>query len=114
MLKTFNEVRNEVLDLSGIDNPYGYLYDNSNRIGVYYPVKKINTDSKNFKKGNVYSYEDISGYSSIVNLDLEEVGSKNYSSGHNFIKLVERSTDKVISFVLNENYEFECIYNDFE
>ena len=41
-------------------------------------------------------------------------GARNYSSGHNFIKLVERSTNKVITFILDKDYQFECIYNDFE
>jgi hypothetical protein len=49
MLKRFEEIKDQVHDLSGIENPNDYLYDNDNPIGVYYPVKKINeTDWTNF------------------------------------------------------------------
>jgi hypothetical protein len=119
-LKTFDEILkiNGVFDCSGIDNPYNYLYtDENNILGVWYPIEKINRtyqDENRYYKGYIYSYEDILNYSYNVNVELEEIGNRNYSSGHNFIKLVEKSSNKVITFILNKDYQFECVYNDFE
>jgi hypothetical protein len=70
-------------------------------------------ENNKFVKGNEYNYSDITDYAYNVNVELFEIGSQNYSSGHNFIKLVETKTNKTISFVLNKNYNFECVYNDF-
>jgi hypothetical protein len=119
-LKTWNEVRNMVHDISGIDNPFDYLYSNEiTNTKVWYPVVKGGyQDIHKFNKGSVYSREEILNYSYNVNLMFDEIfdsnGSRNYSSGHNFIKLVERSNSKVITFILNKDYQFECVYNDFE
>lgn len=115
-LKTWNEVRNMVHDISGIDNPFDYLYSNEiTNTKVWYPVVKGGyQDVHKFNKGSVYSHEEIVNYSRNVNVEFQELGEKNYSSGHNFIKLVERKSNKVITFILNKDYQFECVYNDFE
>lgn len=124
-LKTFDEVlkTKDVFDISGIDNPNDYLYTNENNlIGVWCPIAKINgnyQDKYRFYKGSVYSRDNILEYSkNVSNFMFDEIfdanGARNYSSGHNFIKLVDRGTNKVITFILNKDYQFECVYNDFE
>lgn len=40
-MKTFDQIKGKTHDLSGIENPYEYLYDNDNLQGIYYPIQKI-------------------------------------------------------------------------
>lgn len=69
-------------------------------------------------KGNVYSHEEVVNYCNNTELRYEELNDpfsgRNNSSGHNFIKLVDRGSNKVITFILDKNYQYECVYNDFE
>jgi hypothetical protein len=113
MQKTFEEIKGEVHDLSGIENPNDYLYDNDNSVGVYYPVKKISQIEIPFKKGDLYTMDDIDNFAYENDYSYNQYG--NHIAGEKFIKLYnEFNNGYVISFVLTSNYDFECIYNDFE
>jgi len=113
MLKTFNEIKGQVFDISGIDNPNDYLFDNRcNMLGVYYPT--VRKESIEFKKGETYDINDIENFSIENNYKFNQLGGNNWFSGKIFITLENPENRYIISFILNKDYVFECIYNDFE
>lgn len=107
MLKTFNQIEKEIHDISGVSNPRFYLYDKDSKMGVYYPVKQIDT----FKKGNEATITDIANFADDNDFSLFEYG--NNTAGGKFILLKHPHTDFIISFVYT-GHTYECIYNDFE
>jgi hypothetical protein len=113
MQKTFEEIKGEVFDISGIDNPNDYLFDNDNSLGIYYPSFKLNEIKIPFKKGELYTIDDIDKFAFDNDYSYDQYGK--HIAGEKFIKLYsDFNNGYIISFVLTNNYQFECIYNDFE